>query len=316
MNPKTTAKDFFLYLGVIIGLYVSSVSFLMLAFQIIDKVFPLAGEYVGNYDSSIRSSLAALIIFFPAFIYVSYLANKGLLESPEKKEMWVRRWMIFLTLFVAGLTIAIDLTTLIYRFLGAEDLTLRFFLKVFFVLVVAITVFRSVLNDYKRTSFEITKGIKNFMMIVSAVILSGIIYGIIIIGSPASQRARMMDEQRINDLSGIQSQIVYTQWQNKGEVPQSLDSLKDPISGYTLPTDPETKESYEYKMISKNSFELCATFKSVSLLDASNKTVARPVSYPYVDGMINENWQHKAEKTCFTRTIDEKLYPLNTKNRL
>ena len=315
MNPKTTAKDFFLYLGVIIGLYVSSISFLMLAFQIIDKVFPLAGEYIGNYDSGIRSSLAALIIFFPAFIYVSYLANKDLISSPDKKDMWVRRWMIFLTLFVAGLTIAIDLATLIYRFLGAEDLTLRFFLKVFFVLAVAITVFKFVLNDLKRISFEITKSVKNYVLVVSAIILLGIIYGMFIIGSPASQRARMLDEQRINDLSSIQSQIVYTQWQNKGEVPQNLDALKDPISGYILPTDPETKESYEYKMISKNSFELCATFKTVNLLDESGAKIARPVSYPYMDGVINENWQHKAERTCFTRTIDEKLYPLN-KNRI
>lgn len=315
MQTKTTAKDFFLYLGVIIGLYVSSISFLMLAFQIIDKVFPLVGEYVGNYDSGIRSSLAALIIFFPAFLYVSHLTNKDLITSPDKKDMWVRRWMIFLTLFVAGLTIAIDLTTLIYRFLGAEDLTLRFFLKVFFVLAVATTVFKFVLNDLKRTSFEITKGIKRAVLIVSAVILLGIIYGIIIIGSPASQRARMLDEQRINDLSSIQSQIVYTQWQNKGEVPQSLDALKDPISGYMLPTDPETKENYEYNMISKNSFELCATFKTVNLIDASNTKIARPVSYPYMDGVVNENWQHKAERTCFTRTIDEKLYPLN-KNKI
>jgi hypothetical protein len=315
MNSKTTAKDFFLYLGVIIGLYVSSISFLMLIFQIIDKTFPLAGEYIGDLDSSIRSSLAALIIFFPAFIYVSYLTNKDLVASPEKKDMWVRRWMIFFTLFVAGLTIAIDLTTLIYRFLGAEDLTLRFFLKVFFVLAVAATVFKFVLNDLNRTSFEITKGIKNFVMMISAVILVGIIYGMIIIGSPASQRAKMMDDQRINDLSSIQNQIVYTQWQNKGEVPTSLDALKDPISGYILPTDPETKESYEYRMISKNSFELCATFKTVSVASTQNTVIPTPVSYPYVNGMINENWQHKAERTCFTRTIDEKLYPIN-KNKL
>ncbi len=308
MQTKTTAKDFFLYLGVIIGLYVSAVSFLMLMFQIIDKLFPLAGEYAGNLDSAIRGSLAALIIFFPTFIYISFIANKDLETNPEKKDIWVRRWMIFLTLFVAGLTIAIDLTTLIYRFLGAEDLTTRFFLKVFFVLAVAITVFRSTMYDLKRQTFEYTKIMKTRGIIVALVVVAAIVYGIVIIGSPASQRAKMMDDQRVNDLSNIQNQIVYSQWENKGEVPATLEALKDPISGFTIPTDPETKQSYEYKMISKNSFELCATFKTVV---STTTDTTKPVMYPYT----NENWQHGAERTCFTRVIDEKLYPLN-KNKI
>ena len=304
MNSKTTAKDFFLYLGVIIGLYVSAISFLILMFQIIDKVFPLAGEYAGNIDSTIRSSLAALIIFFPAFIYVSTVTNKDLIANPDKKDIWIRRWMIFLTLFIAGLTIAIDLTTLIYRFLGAEDLTTRFFLKVFFVLAVAITVFRSTLSDLKRETFEYTNAVKTKVAIVSLIVLASIIYGIVIIGSPASQRAKTLDEQRVNDLSSIQNQIVYMQWENKGEVPATLDALKDPISNYTLPTDPETKQNYEYTMLSKNSFELCATFKTIV---ATTSDITRSISYPY----INESWQHGAERTCFTRVIDEKLYPIN-----
>ena len=314
MQSKTTAKDFFLYLGVIIGLYVSSISFLTLIFQIINRVFPLAGEYAENFDNTIRSSLAALIIFFPAFIYVSLVTNKDLKLNPEKKDIWIRRWMIFLTLFIAGLTIAIDLSTLIYRFLGAEDLTLRFFLKVFFVLAVALTIFKSELKDLKRISFEITKKMKIAVGIVSAIVLIAIVSGVVIIGSPATQRAKMLDATRVNDLSTIQNQIVYSQWQTKGTVPANLDALKDPISGYTLPSDPETKASYEYKMLSKNSFELCATFKTevgtTTINSITGKQVTSP--YPYGNNMINENWQHGIGRTCFTRTIDSQLYPVNT----
>jgi FlaA1/EpsC-like NDP-sugar epimerase len=261
----------------------------------------------------IRTSLASIIIFFPAFLYVTYLGNKDLIANPEKKDMWIRRWSIFLTLFIAGLTIAIDLTTLIYRFLGAEDLTLRFFLKIFFVLAVAISVFRFIWLDYKRTSFAVTKGAKISNVIVGTIILAAIILGVVIIGTPSAQRAKMMDDQRVNDLTSIQGQIVYSQWQNKGTVPATLDELKDPISGFVIPTDPETKQSYEYTMLSKNSFELCATFKTIASTTNENTAVARPVSYPYQNGTINENWQHGIGITCFTRTIDEKLYPINPK---
>jgi len=305
-QSKTTAKDFFLYLGVMIGLYVSSISFLVLLFQITNNVLPLAGEYTGGSDSSIRISISVLFIFFLAFIYLSYLAMKDLKENPEKKDMWIRKWMIFLTLFIAGLTIAIDLSTLIYRFIGAEDLTLRFFLKVFFVLAVIGFIFRSSLSDLKRTSFEFTKKIKISYGIVSLIILSGIIYGVIQNGSPFMLRAQQMDAQRINDLTNIQSQIVYSEWQNKGIVPTSLDSLNDPISGFTVPKDPENSQNYEYKMISTNSFELCATFKT-----DNNKTKQTNIIPTYSDS-IKENWQHTVGRVCFERTIDPKLYKVNT----
>lgn len=309
MNQKTTAKDFFLYLGVMIGLYVSSVSFLVLVFQIINKTFPLSGEYA-HFEEPMRNALAALIIFFPAFLYVLHLTHKDLKANPEKKDMWVRRWMIFLTLFIAGLTIAIDLTTLVYRFLSAEDMTLRFFLKVFFVLSVAITIFKFTFTDLKRTSFEVTKQIKISAGIISAIVLTAIIWGIVIIGSPAEQRARQLDDMRISDLMTIQNQIVYSQWQNKGTVPDSLEDLEDPISNFIVPTDPETEESYGYKKLSKNSFELCATFKTISP-EITDAVRAKPATYYNGIDKNNENWQHQATTTCFTRVIDEKLYPIN-----
>jgi hypothetical protein len=300
---KTTAKDFFLYLGILIGLYVSSISFIVLLFQIINKYFSLPGDMMYGLEGSMRSSLSALIIFFPAFIYLTYIVGKDLKNFPEKKDMWVRRWLIFLTLFVSGLAIAVDLVTLVYRFLGAEDMTTRFVLKVLVVLVVAITIFKSCLSDLRRDPTIITKKMKISLYAVSTVVILAVIIGMMTIGSPAKQRAVRMDEQRISDLMNIQSQIVYTQWQNKGDIPETLDALKDPISNFMLPTDPETKQSYEYKKITKNSFELCANFKSES---KPEKT--KSMAYRY--GVEGENWQHGIGRTCFQRTIDDKLYPI------
>jgi len=312
-KPKTTAKDFFLYLGITIGLYASDVSFLNLVFTIIDKVFPLAGDYTGGYENTIRICIATLIIFFPTFFYLTWLIYKDLKVNPEKKEIWVRKWMIFLNLFIAGLTAAIDLAVLIYQFLGAEDLTLRFFLKVFFVLASAVTIFVFYLYNLKRPIFEYKDYMNIFLAFISAVILASIIYGIILIGSPASQKAKQLDEQRISDLSNIQNQIVYVQWETKGTVPTSLSELNDPISGFIVPTDPQTGESYIYKMISTSSFELCANFKTVATTSNQNTIAAAPVSYPIQTNSINENWQHEATTTCFTRVIDATLYPVNTK---
>lgn len=305
-KPKTTAKDFFLYLSITIGLYVSVVSFLALVFAIIDKVLPLAGEYSAGPDGTIRTSIAALIIFFPTFFYLTWLVFKDLQVEPEKRNIWVRKWMIFFTLFVAGLTMAIDLVTLIYRFLGAEDLTLRFFLKVFFVFSAAITIFIFYLYNLKRSVFEYKRSMNIRLAFISAIVIGAIAYGIMLIGSPAQQRKEMMDAQRINDLESIQSQIVYTQWQNKGTVPDSLSALNDPISNFVVPTDPETGAQYGYSKISSSSFELCATFETTASTSTENGTAPTPVLYP--DPTTSQNWQHGIGNTCFTRSIDPSLY--------
>ncbi len=306
MESKTTAKDFFIYLGIIIGLYVSSISFLVLVFQIINKTFPLSGEYLWGYEQAIKSSLSALIIFFPAFVYLTRLVNKDLKLNQAKKDIWVRRWMIFLTLFIAGLTIAIDLTTLIYRLLGGEDLTLRFFLKVFFVLAVTITIFKSTLYDLKRTTFDYDKKIKISTYIISVVVIGVVILGVMTIGSPAKQKAKQLDETRVSDLMTIQNQIVYTHWQNKGDIPETLEELNNPIDNYVIPEDPKTGENYEYKKISKNSFNLCANFETENILEGATKEKVVNKNY-----LMNENWQHNSGKYCFTRIIDEQIYKIN-----
>jgi len=233
------------------------------------------------------------------------LVNKDLKLNPEKKEMWIRRWMIFFTLFAAGLTVAIDLVVLIQRFLGAEDLTLRFLLKVIIVLAVAISGFKYYLYDLKRSVNGYKKSAKNFVYAISIIILLAIVYGIIIIGSPSKRRALVLDQTRVNDLMSIQYQIVYQKWENKGVIPTKIDELNDPITGFILPLDPETKQNYEYKKLAKNSFELCATFKTVSATTSSN---AATQTYPTT--AVNENWQHGVGRVCFDRTIDPTLYKI------
>jgi hypothetical protein len=308
MQPKTTAKDFFLYLAVFVGLYASTISFLTLAFAIIEKVFPLPGEYYLSSDGAIRNSIAILIIFLPAFIWISRFVNKDLKSNVEKKDIWVRKWLIYFTLFIAGLTVAIDLVTLINEFLSGNDLNLRFFLKVLLVLITAISIFRYYLYDLKRNPAEFKNPAKTFVWSVSAVALLAIVYGVILVGSPAMQRAKNMDQQRVSDLMDIQSQVIRV-WQAKGVLPKTLAEMNDPLSNYTVPKDPKTNQDFEYKTISATSFELCATFETKS--DPQITTMAVTTNYSYPMGTVNENWQHDAGRTCFDRTIDTKLYPVD-----
>lgn len=304
-RPRTTPKDFFLNLGVIAALYVSVVSVINLLFEVINRSFPDPLQmYVDPYSSAIRWTIASLFIIFPLYILFSWILNRDMVRNPEKRDLSVRKWLIFLTLFVAGVVIAVDLIVLINTFLGGE-ITTRFILKVVTVLAVVGAIFGYYLSDIHG---KLTSGMgRTYFAWGSGIfVIASIVIGFIVMGSPTTQRLLRLDETRINHLSQIQSQIV-NYWQQKEKLPGTLDDLKDPISGFVPPVDPVTGASYEYASTGKLSFDLCATFDLASL--EGGASVPKEVYYNGYGNVMNENWQHEKGRSCFSRTIDPELYP-------
>src|SRR3989338_8187185 len=256
---KTTPKDFFVFIGSISALYASAVSLINLLFEIINASFPdpLNFSY-DNFSSGMRWSIASLIIVFPIYIFLSWFINKDLTLNPLKKNMGIRKWLVYLTLFVAGVAIITDLILLINIFLGGE-ITARFAFKILAVLVVAGTVFTYYLYDLKRDVGQKSNKIKLLAWAVSFAVLVSIVGGFFIMGSPFTLRMKMFDERRVNDFQNIQYQIVNF-YQKKGVLPNSLDELKDPIAGFNIPVDPENTSSYGYEKNSDLNFKLCANF--------------------------------------------------------
>ena len=96
-----------------------------------------------------RWSISSLIVAFPVFVYVSWLAGRDIAADPNKRHSKVRRWLTYLTLFVASSVLIGDVISLIYSLLGGE-LTTRFVLKVLVVAFIAGTVFWYYLSDIRR----------------------------------------------------------------------------------------------------------------------------------------------------------------------
>lgn len=313
VKQKISPKDFFLYIATMVALYVSAISLLALLFEYIDVLFPDRLEYyVDPYSGAIRFAIASLVIIYPAYIFLTRILNQDLRAHPEKRELGIRKWLIFLTLFVAGITIVIDLIALVNTFLGG-DLTTRFSLKVVAVLVVIGGAFWYYLQDL-RGKWENNEALsKKIGLFVSVVVLISIVSGFFIIGSPQTLRDLRFDQNKINDLQNIQWQIV-DYWQQKGSVPASLEDLKDPIRNYTVPMDRQTGEQYTYRKRSGLSFELCAEFNLESRdgFIGKGERIARPVKIAEPFGLEGGNWQHTAGETCFERIIDPDLYSART----
>jgi hypothetical protein len=311
-KPKTTPKDFFLYFAGFVTLYVSAISLVNLLFSIINKIFPdsLINGYYDYYSTGMRISIASLIIVFPIYLFLASHLNKYLIANPERRDMAIRKWLTYLTLFVTGAAVIIDLIVLINTFLGGE-ITSRFVLKILAVALVASSVFAYYLYDLRKNFVPGEPSrTKLLVSLASIAVLASLIGGFALIGSPMTARAQKFDERRTNDLQSIQWQII-NYWQQKGELPANLELLNDPISNFYTPNDPETGKSYGYKATSDLAFRLCANFnrESVTGNNQGNGDVFSPMGYAVTD----ENWVHGTGETCFDRTVDPDLYPVRKK---
>ncbi|MEK7588470.1 MAG: DUF5671 domain-containing protein [Patescibacteria group bacterium] len=327
VKTKLNIGFFFLSLGVLITLITSVVSFLNLIFATLDKRFPdvLNSTYQYGYSTydyeSIRMALATLIIFFPVFLVISFYWRKygeGLMSHVDEV---VRKWVIYIILFMSSLVVVIDLVTLVKYFVSGE-VTSRFILKVVAALVVA--TFVGVYYMFELTNRKKFLGMPVGVWAVaksSLLVIFLIGYSFSIAGSPTTQRLLRLDDRRVSDLQNIQYQVI-NHWQQKEKLPATIAELSNPLTGYSLPVDPEFEKglSYEYIVKDAMSFELCATFarpipkgwreySNGGVMPMYPEKDIAVSSYPYPGGGVNESWSHEAGRTCFTRTIDKDIYP-------
>lgn len=306
---RSLPRDVFIHLLMIATLYAAVGAFIALIFQYVNALFPDAlTTYYPSLRDSIRRSEAILFVVFPCYLALSWLIERDLAKNPDMRDFKVRKWLIYFTLFISAITIITDLIVLIYNFLGGE-LTVSFVLKILAVLLTACAVFGYYLWDLRRGT-----GTRSYVPRLAAsasgfIVIAALIGGFFIVGSPATERSRRFDAERIQHLQTIQNEVV-NHWVRKQKVPESLDALKDDISGFTAPRDPETRAAYEYRTTTKLSFELCAVFATDSTESEKGAYPMAAPMYrePYYPGMPGDNWRHGTGRACFARTIDPELY--------
>ncbi len=153
-RASVSAREAFLYLVMFATLYFFAYHLGSLLFDLINRTWPDATQagYRG-FGSSMRWATAAILISFPVFAYVSHYVAKDVARHPIKRLSPVRRWLTYLTLFLAATILIGDMTTLLYNVLGGE-LTTRFVLKVLVVAAIAGSIFGYYLWDLRREEVD------------------------------------------------------------------------------------------------------------------------------------------------------------------
>ena len=152
-KPYLIAREAFVYLVLFSTLYVSAFNLGGLLFQFINRAFPdpavdpaLALE---ASRQAIRWTISMLVVAFPVFALVSWTNERAVRRDPSRRLSKVRRWLTYLTLFVAASILIGDVTSIVYNLLGGE-VTTRFVLKVLTVGTIAGSVFGYFRRDLRK----------------------------------------------------------------------------------------------------------------------------------------------------------------------
>lgn len=128
---------------------------------------------------------------------------------------------------------------------------------------------------------------------VIAVVLIVLAVGLIISGSPAVARVRLLDAARVAELRAI-GRSVDLYWTRSRRLPATLAELSTDGQPYLRQRDPESGKPYEFRVLSDSTYEVCTRFGRES------------------QGPAGDFWAHGSGRCCFTlkvREVEEKAIP-------
>jgi hypothetical protein len=288
-----SAREAFMHLVLFATLYTFAYSVGVILFSLISLHVP--DPAVRGYSSELgamRAALAALLTAFPIYLWMSRLLGVSLVREPEKRASGIRRWLTYLTLFIAVLTLIGTFVGVLTSMLSGE-MTLRIVLQSLVVFSIAGLIFGHYLMGLRRDESEgaaapAKPGLLGRIAVVGTVVV--LIAGFANVGTPGNIRARVLDSKRLEGLKQLSS-LIEQRVQNKHALPRSLDAVFDENTGYdrSYYTDPLTHQAYEYEVTDSVTFVLGATFATGDSLDADGNP-------------IDHEWRHAAGPVRFTRT--------------
>lgn len=292
------AREAFLHLVLFAALYTSVFSTGIILFWFIERFLPDAATYATR-DSlePLRWAVAAVTTAFPIYLWTSSLATRWLAEEPEKRASGVRRWLTYLTLFVAAQVLIGNFVGVLWSLLAGE-MTSRSLLKAAVVFATAGIVFGHYLGGLRRDEAE-SDSVPRQPGLLGRIGAAGVVVALVaaffMLGTPQTARIRKLDDKRVTDLGQLQMAIE-SKFHRTHRLPASLFELEGRGTSHQveIPNDPVTHAPYEYVRVDSLHYQLGATFETADTLDAQGESVAR-------------RWRHTSGRQMFDRSMEVSL---------
>ena len=295
-RPYLSAREAFLYLVLFATLYTTAFNVGAVLFQLVEAWLPDPARRDGHLRfaaDAMRGATAGLIIAFPIFLGLSTHIGREVAREPDKRGSKIRKWLTYLTLFVAAMVIIGDLTFLVSRLLSGE-LPGRVAAKVLVVFAIAGTVFSHYLGELRRDERVGAAPAPLWRMpprLAAAAVIATTLAGLFLGGSPGRARARELDAQRLEDLRAIERSVAEWAWDHR-RLPATLDELMDSPGVSGRFHDPVAGTRYEYRVLDSLRYELCATFDAPDSLAPRGDGSATSVF-----------WRHDRGRKCYTLDV-------------
>lgn len=268
----------------------------MIVFQMINKFI---ADAISSYNETfsndaLRFAISSLVVSTPIFYVVNAQIFKSLRKGELDKDSAVRKWLIYLILFVSSVVMIGWLIGVINVYLSG-GLTVKFILKFLTVFIIAGIIFSFYLYDVRREQVEGGKDkvISIYFYSTLAIVIVVLVSAFLLIDTPSQVRDRNADRENISRLRDISYRIEnYAKLHEK--LPQSLEELagEDDFLDDKKIRHVMTNNKFEYRSKEKGKYELCAYFR------LSSEEMEDKGYY------ANNNWWHKKGKHCFAKTVN------------
>lgn len=295
-------REAFLHLVLFVSLYLVAYHVGAILFALIERTWPdplaFGGDpRVDRLREMVRFSTATLLVALPVHLFVARITGRAIAADPERRTSGPRRWLTWLTLFVAACVLIGDFIAVVLGLLRGQ-LTATFLARAAVVGAIAGWSFTHYMGGLRHDEGEGPRfaGAPALARIAAASALVATVLGLWLSGAPDRVRLEQLDRMRLRDLEAL-SQAVQRYRAQFGVPPADLTELvsMDPSADIRL-ADPVTGERYAFALTDSSAFELCATFDRADSLGPMGD---RPSPF----------WRHEAGRACFRFRYPVRVVP-------
>jgi hypothetical protein len=285
-----SARDAFYYLLLFATLTTWATALGSMLFQFIDQWFQDAvSGSTFDLRQSVTWQMASIAVAFPIYLLVTRIIVREVNEHPERLHSAVRKWLTYIALLGTAGTMIGDLIWFLDYFLMGE-ITARFVLKSLTVMVICGCIFFYYFGSLRTNTSKMRSRV--FGVVASVVVVVAFCIGLGVVGTPSAQRHVRADVIRAVDIRRIA--VALKSWHDRAvlasatpDMPLDLSVIRaqGALSASQI-ADPETKEPYEYRVVSGSRYELCASFAASEWGSQSG-------------GIGSPFWHHGQGRACF-----------------
>jgi hypothetical protein len=270
---QLSAREAFLYLVMFATLYIVAYHTGAIAFAWIEYRLPDPAMQRHGWSGArewVRLGVASLAVAFPVFLWTARLLGGAMARDPGKRNSGVRRWLTYLTLFVAAGVLIGDFIAVLLGLLNGE-LTGRFVLKALVVASIAGFTFVHYLGALRRDEADAPAHAAPpawLPRLAATVVVAALVAGFVLSGTPAQVREMRLDQQRLQDLQALSLEVMGYH-ERFGVLPGTLADLAGAGvggPGMAARLDPVTRAPYGYAARESLAFALWAVFDAADSL--------------------------------------------------